>query len=151
MPQIERSIYIEGDPQAVYTIGKNLEEYPQFMPDVESVKVVEKSGRQAVSEWITNVEGTPIIWKEEDIFLDEKLEIHYKLIEGDLEKFEGEWRFVKEKTGTKVILRVDYDFGMPSLTELIGPTLELKVRENCDMMLEAMKKKIEKKSESAAV
>ena len=59
--------------------------------------------------------------------------------------------FLREETRTKVILTVDYDFCMPSLTELIGPTLELKVRENCDMMLEAMKKKIEKKNEGAAV
>lgn len=151
MPHLERSIMIEGDPEAVYKIGKNLEEYPQFMPDVESVKILEKNGNQAVSEWITNVEGTPIIWKEKDTFLDDQLEIHYKLIEGDLEKFEGEWRFLREEMKTKVILTVDYDFGMPSLTELIGPTLELKVKENCDMMLEAMKKKIEKKNEGAAV
>jgi coenzyme Q-binding protein COQ10 len=45
--------------------------------------------------------------------------------------------------GCKVTLSVDYDFGMPSLTDLIGPTLKEKVRENSEMMLEGMKKKIE--------
>lgn len=143
MPHVERTIHIEGTPQEVYSMGKNLEEFPQFMPDVESITVKERSGDRVVSEWITNVEGTPIIWTEEDIYNDATMEISYRLIEGDLEKFEGTWRFLADGTGTKTILTVDYDFGMPSLTELIGPTLELKVLENCDMMLSAMKAKIE--------
>ncbi len=65
------------------------------------------------------------------------------MIEGDLDKFEGEWKFIPHKDGCKVVLGVEYDFGMPSLTELIGPTLKQKVRENSEMMLEGMKKKIE--------
>ena len=43
-------------------------------------------------------------------------------------------------------LTVDFDFGMPTLAELIGPVLEMKVRENSMMMLEAMKKKVENES-----
>lgn len=125
-----------------------MENYPQFMPDVENVTILEREGNRAVSKWITNVEGTPILWTEEDLFNDEKLEISYRLIEGDLEKFEGTWRFLPEGKGTKVILGVDYDFGMPTLTELIGPTLELKIKENCDMMLQAMKIKIEEKAKT---
>ena len=143
MPRVERSIYIDGPVHEVYALAKNLEQFPEFMPDVESVTVLERNGNRIVSEWITNVEGTPIIWKEEDIYDDEKPEIAYKLIEGDLEKFEGTWRFLSEGKGTRTVLTVDYDFGMPSLTELIGPILELKVKENCDMMLSAMKAKIE--------
>lgn len=116
------------------------------MPDVENVTIVKREGNRMVSEWTTNVEGTPILWTEEDVFDDSKLEITYRLIEGDLEKFEGTWRFLPEREGTKVLLAVDFDFGMPSLTELIGPTLELKVRENCAMMLKAMKSNVEGKA-----
>lgn len=146
MPFVERTIHIEGPPRSVYEMAKKMEDFPQFMPDVENVTILERENHRAVSEWITNVEGTPIIWKEEDLFDDQKMEIAYRLIEGDLEKFEGTWRFVPEGKGTQVILGVDYDFGMPALTELIGPTLELKVKENCDMMLEAMKSRIEGKA-----
>ena len=44
---------------------------------------------------------------------------------------------------THVTLGVDYDFGVPTLAELIGPTLEKKVRENSEMMLAALKKEAE--------
>jgi hypothetical protein len=42
-----------------------------------------------------------------------------------------------------VVLGVDYDFGVPTLAELIGPTLERKVRENSEMMLAALKRQAE--------
>lgn len=143
MPYVETSISINGDPGRIYKLAKNMEEYPLFMPDVESVKVLEKNGNTTITEWITSVEGTPITWKEKDTFDDEKLIIDYKLIEGDLDKFEGQWKFKKNGDGALITLGVDYDFGIPSLTELIGPTLEVKVKENSNMMLEGLKKRIE--------
>jgi coenzyme Q-binding protein COQ10 len=143
MVYVERSIVIQGSIQEVYELAKDMERYPEFMPDVESVKVIEREPHRTVTEWETSVDGTPILWTEEDRFYDEKFVIEYQLIEGDLDKFEGEWRFVERDGGTQVTLTVDYDFGIPELTNLIGPTLQQKVGENSEMMLEGMKRRIE--------
>ena len=143
MVYVERSIVIEGSIQKVYELAKDMEQYPHFMPDVESVKVIERDARRTVTEWETSVDGTPILWTEEDHFDDERFLIDYRLIEGDLDKFEGQWRFVESAGGTEVTLTVDYDFGIPELTNLIGPTLEQKVGENSEMMLRGMKRRIE--------
>ena len=143
MPWVERSILIEGPIEKVYELAKDMEAYPEFMPDVESVKVIERETHRTVTEWETSVDGTPILWTEEDRFDDENYVIDYHLIEGDLDKFEGQWRFLRSGSGTQVILTVDYDFGIPELTNLIGPTLEQKVGENSEMMLEGMKRRIE--------
>jgi ribosome-associated toxin RatA of RatAB toxin-antitoxin module len=140
---VEEQIYIEGDIDAVYAIARDMESYPQYMPDVESVTVLERNGDNTTTEWVTDIEGTPIVWTEVDEFDDAAHRIRYRLIEGDLDKFEGEWRFDRMGRGTLVVLGVDYDFGIPNLTELIGPTLEVKVRENSQMMLRAMKQHIE--------
>ena len=96
-----------------------------------------------MSRWKTLVEEAPIEWIEEDRFDDERLRIDYKLIEGDLDKFEGAWTFVERDGATHVTLGVDYDFGVPTLAELIGPTLQKKVVENSEMMLAALKKQAE--------
>ncbi|MBI2252863.1 MAG: SRPBCC family protein [Armatimonadetes bacterium] len=143
MPYVKKSLLIKGKSQDIYELTKKMEEYPKFMRDVESVKVLERKNNSTITEWITNVDGTPIIWKELDNFDDENKIIKYKLIEGDLDKFEGEWTFEENQEGTLVSLGVDFDFGIPSLTELIGPTLKLKVEENSQMMLEGLKQKIE--------
>ena len=143
MAYVERSILIEGPIEQVYELAKDMEAYPDFMPDVESVKVVEREPKRTVTEWETSVDGTPILWTEEDLFDDENFIIDYRLIEGDLDKFEGQWRFSRQGSATQVILTVDYDFGIPELTNLIGPTLEQKVGENSEMMLQGMKRRIE--------
>ena len=146
MPQVERKIVIDGDPEKVYELAKDMENYPNFMPDVESVKVVSREANTTVTEWVTNVDGTPFLWTEKDNFDDSKLRIEYALIEGDLEKFEGTWSFEGVDGKTQVSLFVDYDFGLPELTDLIGPTLHEKVGENSEMMLSGMKKLVEEKS-----
>jgi coenzyme Q-binding protein COQ10 len=143
MPYVESKIFINGDPGEVYNMAKDMEKFPDYMLDVEEVSVLERNGSSTITEWVTNIEGTPLIWTEEDNFDDANFRITYRMIEGDLDKFEGEWKFIPTDGGCQVILGVDYDFGMPSLTDLIGPTLKEKVRENSEMMLEGMKKKIE--------
>lgn len=143
MPYVERSILIQGPIEDVYALAKDMERYPEFMPDVESVKVVSREGNVTITEWVTSVEGTPILWTEKDVFDDARRRIDYALVEGDLDKFEGAWQFRETPQGTEVVLGVDYDFGIPELTNLIGPTLHEKVGENSEMMLQGMKRRIE--------
>jgi coenzyme Q-binding protein COQ10 len=143
MSYVESSILIKGDIDKIYQIARDMERYPEFMPDVKSVEILSSQNGKSMSKWVTSVDGTPICWTEVDEFDDLNKNIKYKLIEGDLDKFEGEWIFSQTDDGTKITLTVDFDFGMPTLAELLGPILGEKVRENCVMMLEAMKEKIE--------
>jgi coenzyme Q-binding protein COQ10 len=143
MPYVETSIVIAAPPRAVYELAKQQERFPEFMPDVESITVLERRPNGTLTRWKTLVEEAPIEWTEDDRFDDENLRIDYKLLEGDLDKFEGSWSFTETGGQTHVVLGVDYDFGVPTLAELIGPTLERKVRENSEMMLAALKREAE--------
>jgi coenzyme Q-binding protein COQ10 len=144
MPYVETSIAIAAPARVVYELAKDQERFPQFMPDVETVKLLEKHDGYVITRWKTLVEEAPIEWTEEDRFDDAARRIDYKLIEGDLDKFEGAWTFEERDGTTHVVLGVDYDFGVPTLAELIGPTLQKKVRENSEMMLAALKSEAEK-------
>jgi ribosome-associated toxin RatA of RatAB toxin-antitoxin module len=143
MPSVEVSIVVDAPARRVYELAKDQERFPEFMPDVESVKIVERTADRIVSRWKTLVEEAPIEWTEEDVFDDDGLSVRYKLLEGDLDKFEGIWRFVDGDGRTNVTLVVDYDFGVPTLAELIGPTLHKKVNENAEMMLAGLKREAE--------
>ena len=144
MPLVESSIEVAAPARKVYELAKEQERFPEFMPDVESVTVLERHSDRIVTKWKTLVEEAPIEWVEEDRFNDEEERIDYKLTEGDLDKFEGAWTFTESGGVTKVVLTVDYDFGVPVLAELIGPTLQRKVQENSEMMLAALKREAEK-------
>lgn len=143
MPLLTNTITIESPPDAVYQLAKKMEDFPRFMPDVKKVTVTEEKENYTITQWVTDVDGTPFLWTEKDLFDDEKKRIDYHLIEGDLEKFEGSWTFNPCEEGTLVTLTVDYDFGLPELTALIGPTIQEKVGDNSKMMLRAMKSEIE--------
>lgn len=144
MPYVETSIEIAAPARKVYELAKEQERFPEFMPDVESVTVLERHPDYILTKWKTLVEEAPIEWVEEDRFNDGHERIDYKLLEGDLDKFEGAWTFKETDGLTKVVLSVDYDFGVPVLAELIGPTLQRKVQENSEMMLAALKREAEK-------
>jgi coenzyme Q-binding protein COQ10 len=145
MPYVETAIDISAPARAIYELAKDMERYPEFMPDVETVKVLKREANSTTTRWKTLVEEAPIEWTEVDVFDDERTRIDYRLIEGDLDKFEGAWTFEERDGVTHVVLGVDYDFGVPTLAELIGPTLQKKVEENSLMMLTALKKRAESK------
>jgi ribosome-associated toxin RatA of RatAB toxin-antitoxin module len=144
MPYVETSIVIDAPARRVYELAKEQERFPEFMPDVESVSVVERHPDRILTRWKTLVEEAPIEWLEEDRFDDDGLRIDYALLEGDLDTFQGAWTFSENGGSTHVVLSVEYDFGVPTLAELIGPTLQKKVQENSEMMLAALKREAEK-------
>jgi len=144
MPYVETAIDIAAPARAIYELAKDMERYPEFMPDVEVVKVLKREGNTTTTRWKTLVEEAPIEWTEVDVFDDARNRIDYRLIEGDLDKFEGAWTFEERDGVTHVVLGVEYDFGVPTLAELIGPTLQKKVEENSLMMLTALKTQAEK-------
>jgi coenzyme Q-binding protein COQ10 len=149
VPYVATSITIDAPAAAIYELAKDQERFPQFMPDVESVTVVERHADRVLTRWKTLIEDAPIEWLEEDRFDDAALRIDYKLLEGDLDTFEGAWTFVADGSRTRVELDVTYDFGVPTLAELIGPTLQKKVRENAEMMLAALKAEAEARAAAA--
>lgn len=128
----------------VYAVLAHMEAFPQFMPDVESVEVLERKNHHTITQWVAYIdEDTPISWRELDTFDQENRKIQFQLIDGDLEVFEGEWKLEEEKGKTKVSIELTYDFGMPAFEKIIGPILKKKVRDNCLMMLNSIKKKVE--------
>lgn len=151
MPFVEVSITVDAAARDVYELAKDQERFPEFMPDVELVTTLERHPGRTISRWKTLVEDAPIEWIEEDVFDDVALRVDYRLLEGDLDVFQGAWTFEERGGTTYVCLGIEYDFGVPTLAELIGPTLHKKVRENGEMMLAALKREAELVRDFSAV
>jgi len=114
------------------------------MEDVESVKIIQQDENSTITEWVATIEDIPLFWTERDEFDDQNLLITWMMTEGDLEIYNGAWKFEQTENGTTSTIIIDYDFGMPSLTDLIGPSLKEKIRNNAEMMLRGIKKYCEK-------
>lgn len=149
MPYVEVSKRIEAClPEAVFAFIKQMERYPDFMPDVASVRVLAREERATITKWKTRIDGMPIEWIERDEFDDDHLTIYYRQIEGDLKKFEGRWRVETDGGAAAVSLTVDFELGIPMIAGLVNPILTKKIRENCDGMLTAIEKELHKSIDS---
>lgn len=138
MPYVERSKTVAVDPQTLYEMAKRPEEFPKYMPDVKSIEVIERGDGYSVTIWNVEVAGRRFRWTERDEYDDANRIIRYRQVEGDLKRFEGEWRFDARPDGTEITLTVDIDVGMPGLAPLINPVLQKALQSNTDRMLEGI-------------
>jgi len=144
MPYVEKSVVVSADVKRVYELAKNMEDFPSYMPDVKNVTVLERDNTGTVTRWEVHVIGKNLKWTERDTFDDEAPKITYKQIEGDVKKFEGEWRFIPAGEGkVRVELTCDAELGVPMLDALFNPVLKKALEMNIDKMLAAIKEKAE--------
>ena len=143
MPYVEVSKVVKANRAQILPIIKRMEDYPLFMADLKSVTVLERGDNFTITQWVSNVDGRVIEWTERDTFYDDEWRIHYQQTAGDLKKMEGEWLLSEVEEGTKITLTVDFEFGIPMIAGLLNPILKMKVRDNSENMLAAVKAKVE--------
>lgn len=150
MAVVNSSIEIEGSLEKVYALAKNIEAFPEFMPDVESVKILERSddNSRIVSEWVGVVKEfrTKIRWTEEDIWDDQAKTCVFSLIKGDYSKYSGKWAFVDLGGKTRFDSEIEVEYEIPLVGALIKSIIAKKMKENVDNMLSAVKARVESQS-----
>jgi len=145
MPVVDKSILIRGDLEEVYQTAKNVEEFPQFMPDVESVRIVERHGSTVISEWVGVVQEfrMKVRWTERDIWDDANHTCEFSLVKGDYEKYCGRWTFRPVDGQVEFRNVLEYEINVPLIGPLIKKLIDKKMNENVERMLAAIKKRVE--------
>lgn len=121
----------------VWRIVADLESYPATMPDVLSVRYLERRDNVARSEWCVLLNGSELSWIEHDVF-EPMSAIHFCQIEGDLEIFRGSWRLERMRRGVRIELRTEFDIGIPSLAEVLNPIGIHAIQANSHQMLSSI-------------
>ncbi|MCX6345493.1 MAG: SRPBCC family protein [Armatimonadetes bacterium] len=147
MARVSSSIEINGPLEEVYTLAKSVESFPEFMPDLKSVRVVERSedGARIVSEWVGIVKEfkTTIKWTEEDIWDDAAKTCVFTLLKGDYSKYSGKWQFTDVDGRTRFDSEIEVEYEVPLVGALIKGLIAKKMKENIENMLQAVKAKVE--------
>lgn len=148
MPVIEHSIWIDAPVEKAYTAAREVERFPEVMPDLESVKVLERSedGSRTVTEWtglVREFNNMRVKWTEEDLWDDTARTCRFRLLKGDLQRMEGEWRFVAEEGGTRFHSRLEYEYNVPLLGSLVKNLIHKKLEENVQMVLQGIRARAE--------
>ena len=149
MPRVENEITIAADVETVYRTAKEVERFPEFMPDVKSIRVLERSDddRRTVVEWVGLIPEfkTTVKWVEEDRWDDAAHTCDFSLVRGDFKSYGGQWRFDETSEGTRFTSTVDYEYDIPLIGPLIKALIKKKMGENVDRLQAALKERIEQR------
>ena len=147
MAVIQSSVEINGPLEQVYALAKDIETFPEFMPDLKSVKVVESSedGSRIVSDWVGIVKEfkTFVKWTEEDIWDEKAHTCTFTLVKGDYSKYSGFWKFTDLGGKTRFDSEIEVEYDVPLIGALIKGLIAKKMKDNVDNMLAAIKQQVE--------
>lgn len=143
MAQVEASTVIRAPLEDVYRVAKDVEAFPEFMPDVETVRVLERHNGNTVTEWVGVVQGRKVHWIEEDEWDDARHVCRFRQREGDFTKYEGTWSFAGADGSTRTTLVVEFELDLPLAGALLSNLLKVLVRKNLESMLTALKGQLE--------
>ncbi|UCC69610.1 MAG: SRPBCC family protein [Armatimonadota bacterium] len=145
MPEVHSEIVIGAPPERVYGAAKDIEGLAEFLPNVEQVTIREREGSRTVSEWLGLVPEfrRSIRWVEEDLWDDARMRCEFRSLSGDWDRYEGEWSFVPEGSGTRVRLKIEYEYNVPLIGPLIKKLLHKLVARNVEETLAGLQARAE--------
>jgi coenzyme Q-binding protein COQ10 len=130
---------------AVFATAQQVERYPEVLPDVDSVQVLEDDGAgQMLTKWHGTISVGPLTrqigWTERDTWDTAARTCTFELVEGDMKQYSGVWTFSQQEGGTLVELHVRFELGIPMLGAMVNRIVDQIMQRNCDDMLEALEK-----------
>ncbi|MBP5274362.1 MAG: SRPBCC family protein [Abditibacteriota bacterium] len=153
MAEVKTEITINAPAKEVYLFSKEVDKFPEFMPDMKSIEILEKKpfdgGTEYLSRWVGSIQkfNLTVKWEEIDRWDDRSLVCEFYMPEGrgDYEVYKGVWKFADNGDGTTLVtLSLEVEYNVPMVGGLIKKLIAKLVKENADGMLEAIKKQMEK-------
>ena len=148
MPSIEQSVTVEAPIARVYQIARDVEVFPQFMADLQSLHILERSpdGNRTVTEWVGIIQAfkMKIKWTQEDVWDHSAYRDTFRMLQGDMDRMEGFWQFTALNDNlTRFDSKVDYDLNVPMVGPMIKGLVKKLMTENLQATLSAIKGRAE--------
>ncbi|MGV3724963.1 MAG: type II toxin-antitoxin system RatA family toxin [Actinomycetota bacterium] len=144
---MKNSLYIEAPPEAVYAIARDVERFPEFMPDVERITVLEAApdGSRQVVAWVGLIPAFKIKvkWTEEDLWDDVERTCRFTQVKGDFNEYSGSWHFHADGSGTRFESSLHYELEIPTIGPLIRGVVRKIMTDNMVRLQAAIKKRAE--------
>ena len=147
MPRVESSVTINADVEKVFALARDIEAFPEFMPDLRKVVILDRSpdGSRITSEFTGYIKDFKVTmkWVEEDEWDAEAKTCKFNLVKGDFKSYSGLWTFEPVDGGTKYTSVIDFEYDIPLIGPIIKTLVARLMKQNVENMLEAIKTKAE--------
>lgn len=148
MPRIELSVDIHAPVKKVFEVARNVEAFPDYMEDLQSITILETSedGNRTLSAWVGLIREFKMTmkWTQEDIWNSESFRDDFHMIKGDMNSMSGFWQFSEKDGVTTFVSMLDYEYNVP----LIGPMIKALIRKKMEANLLAQMHAIGEKAEA---
>lgn len=148
MPKIEQSVVINAPIDHVYKVARDVEAFPQFMQDLRSLTLLERSpdGSRTVTEWVGVIREfkMTIKWTQEDRWDEAARRDVFTMLSGDMDSMSGVWQFTPEGEGqTRFDSTVEYEYNVALIGPMVKSLIKKKMTDNLEATLNAIKQKSE--------
>lgn len=130
-------------PEAAYAVAKQPDRFAHIMPDLKSVEIVNQGADYIDTKWVGSISVGPLVrkieWTERDWWCDAELRCDFKLLHGDMKKYQGCWTFKPaDESNCEISIELDFELGIPMIGPAINRIVVGKVKENCDALVSAV-------------
>jgi ribosome-associated toxin RatA of RatAB toxin-antitoxin module len=155
MPRIEQSVLIDAPLDVTYRIARDVEDFPTFMDDLQSLTLQEKSedGLRTVTEWVGIVREFKLTvkWVQEDRWNDETHRDEFVQLRGDMDRMSGYWQFAAVGDGqTSWESVLDYEYNVPLIGPIVKNLIKKKLTDNLHATMLAIKTRAEQEVRAGA-
>jgi len=136
---------IAAPPELAYSVAKEVEKYPTFLPDVKEVVVLERDGARTVTRWIGRVPelGMSVQWEQEEVWDDAQRRSEFHVTKGDWDTYQGWWQFDAQNGHTLLTLHLKAEVRIPLVGPMVHGIVERLARANAVRMLEGLRRHVE--------
>jgi ribosome-associated toxin RatA of RatAB toxin-antitoxin module len=120
----------------VWTALLDSESYATYMNEVREIRVIERVDDRRVSHWAVLLKGSELEWTEEEFIDHARRRIDFRQLDGDLAYFVGHWQVTSDGTITTAELHVEFDIGIPMMSEMLNPVAARALEDNSRAILE---------------
>ena len=114
---LENTITIEGDPDRIFQLAANIQDWPDILPHYRYVRIEEMTDLVKVAWMGASRSGVPVKWRARQELRPEELTIRFKHIGGISRGMDVEWRIEPEGHGVHVSISHELTYDIP----LVGP------------------------------
>jgi uncharacterized membrane protein len=145
VPEVHSEVVIDAPAERAYSLAKEVERLPEYLPNVERVTVLSREGNRTVSEWVGLVPEfkRTLRWQEEDIWDDAARRCEFRAVSGDWDRYQGVWAFEAQGEQTRVTLDINYEYNVPLIGALIKKLLHGLVARSARETLEGLRQRAE--------
>lgn len=136
MPTVSTRHTTTASVEDVWAALLDSESYATYMEEVREIRVLEWSGDKRTSQWAVLLKGSELEWTEEETIDHARRRIEFRQLDGDLAYFTGYWQVTSDGLTTTAELSVEFDIGIPMMSEMLNPVAARALEDNSRAILE---------------